>query len=177
MKYHVFKKEFCPAKDSVCKNCQNKGHWAKSVMCPKFSKPVYQNVDRDKKVDDESSKPRLATKPTLKVISADQGPPTTSHASVNAITIPSVGKHYYTNFVLGNHNWRQKCMVDPGSNINCVGHDWITRFDTPEWSYNLEFGLIKTAGGHNLDVEARVLLKISWPPESRTISVKVVLYL
>ena len=89
MKYHVFKKEFCPAKDSVCKDCQNKGHWAKSVMCPKFSKPVYQNVDRDKKVDDESSKPRLATKPTLKVISADQGPPTTSHASVNAITIPS----------------------------------------------------------------------------------------
>ena len=109
-------------------------------MCPKFSKPVYQNVDRDKKVDDESSKPRLATKPTLKVISADQGPPTTSHASVNAITIPSVGKHYYTNFVLGNHNWKQKCMVDPGSNINCVGHDWITRFDTPEWSYNLECG-------------------------------------
>ncbi len=27
-KYHVFKKEFRPAKDSVCKDCQNKGHWA-----------------------------------------------------------------------------------------------------------------------------------------------------
>jgi hypothetical protein len=26
------------------------------------------------------------------------------------------------------------------------------------------------AGGHNLDVEARVLLKISWPPENPTIS-------
>ena len=44
-------------------------------------------------------------------------------------------------------------MIDPGSNINCVGYDWITRFDTPEWSYNLECGSIKTAGGHNLDVE------------------------
>ena len=61
-------------------------------------------------------------------------------------------------------------MIDPSSNINCVGYDWITRFDTPEWSYNLECGSIKTAGGHNLDVEARVLLKISWPPENPTIS-------
>ena len=68
---------------------------------------------------------------------------------------------YYTDFILGNHNWKQKCMVDPGSNINCVGYDWITYFDTPVWSYNLECGSVKIAGGHNLDVEARVLLKIS----------------
>ena len=61
-------------------------------------------------------------------------------------------------------------MVDPGSNINCVGYDWITKFDTPQWSYNLECGSVKTAGGHNLDVEARILLKISWPPENPTIS-------
>jgi hypothetical protein len=45
----------------------------------------------------------------------------------------------------------------------------ITRFYTPEWFYNLECGSIKSAGGHNLDVEARVLLKISWPPENPTI--------
>ena len=170
MKYHVFKKEFCPAKDSVCRDCQNKGHWAKSVMCPKSSKPTGDSVDPDKKVTDESSKLGSATKPTLKVISADQELPVTSDVSVKAITISSVGKHYYTDFILGNHNWKQKCMIDPGSNINCVGYDWITRFDTPEWSYNLECGSIKTAGGHNLDVEARVLLKISWPPENPTIS-------
>jgi hypothetical protein len=147
MKYHVFKKEFCPAKDSVCRDCQNKGHWAKSVMCPKSSKPTGDPVDPDKKVTDESSKLGSATKPTLKVISADQELPVTSDVSVKAITIPSVGKHYYTDFILGNHNWKQKCMIDPGSNINCVGYDWITRFDTPEWSYNLECGSIKTAGG------------------------------
>ena len=170
MKYHVFKKEFCPAKDSVCRDCQNKGHWAKSVMCPKSSKPTGDPVDPDKKVTDESSKLGSATKPTLKVISADQELPVTSDVSVKAITIPSVGKHYYTDFILGNHNWKQKCMIDPGSNINCVGYAWITRFDTPEWSYNLECGSIKTAGGHNLDIEARVLLKISWPPENPTIS-------
>ncbi|CAB4042111.1 Hypothetical predicted protein [Paramuricea clavata] len=146
MKYHVFKKEFCPAKDSVCRDCQNKGHWAKSVMCPKSSKQTGDPVDPDKKVTGESSKLGSAIKPTLKVISADQEPSVTSDVSVKAITIPSVGKHYYTDFILGNHNWKQKCMIDPGSNINCVGYDWITRFDTPEWSYNLECGSIKTAG-------------------------------
>ena len=82
MKYHVFKKEFCPAKDSVCRDCQNKGHWAKSVMCPKSSKPTSDPVDPDKKVTDESSKLGSATKPTLKVISADQELPVTSDVSV-----------------------------------------------------------------------------------------------
>ena len=94
----------------------------------------------------------------------------TSDVSVKAITIPSVGKHYYADFILGNHKWKQKCMVDPPYNIKCVGY-WITHFDTPEWSYNLECGSVKTAGSHNLHVEARVLLKISWPPENPTISV------
>ena len=55
-------------------------------------------------------------------------------------------------------------MIHPGSNINCVS------YDTSEWSYNLECDSIKTAGGHTLDVEARVLLKISWPPQNPTIS-------
>ena len=55
-------------------------------------------------------------------------------------------------------------MVDPRSNINCVGYHLIAHFDNPEWSYNLECGSVKTAGGHNLDVETRVLFKISCPP-------------
>ena len=110
MKYHVFKKEFCPAKDSVCRNsnCQNKGHWAKSVVYPKSSKPTGDPVDPDKKVTDEYSKLGSATKPTLKVISADQELPVTSDVSVKAITIPSVGKHYYNDFIRGNHNWKKK---------------------------------------------------------------------
>ncbi len=136
MKYHVFKHEFCPTKDPV---------------------------DRDKKVTDESSKPNpTMAKPTLKVISADQALPVTSDVSVKIITIPSVGKHYYTDFILGTHTSKQKCMFDPGSNINCVGYDWI--------GYNLECGSIKTAGGNNLDVEARGFFKISWPPKNPTIS-------
>ena len=170
MKFHVFKEEFCPAKDSVYRDCQNKGHWAKSVMCPKFSKPTGDSVDPDKKVTDDSPKLGVTAKPTLKVISADHELPVTSDVSVKAITNPSVGKHYYADFILGNHNWKQKCMVNPGSNINSVGCDWIAHFDTPEWSYNLECGSVKTAGGHNLNVEARVLLTISWPPENPTIS-------
>ena len=62
-------------------------------------------------------------------------------------------------------------MVDPGANINCVGCDWITRFESPEWNYALECGSVKAACGHTLDVEARVLLKISWPPEDPVLSV------
>ena len=49
----------------------------------------------------------------LKVIAADLELPVTSDFSVKAITIPSVSKHYYSDFILGYHNWKQKCMVDP----------------------------------------------------------------
>ena len=56
-------------------------------------------------------------------------------------------------------------MVDSGANINCVCYDWIACFETTEWNYALECGSVKAAGGHILDVEARVVLKISLPPE------------
>ena len=46
-------------------------------------------------------------------------------------------------------------MVDPGANINCVGYDWISCFETPKWNYALECGSVNAAGGHILDVEAR----------------------
>ena len=55
----------------------------------------------------------LFTKPTLKVISADRELPVTTDVSVKAITIPGVGKHFYADFILGNHNWKQKCIVNP----------------------------------------------------------------
>ena len=42
---------------------------------------------------------------------------------------------------------------------------------TPEWNYALECGSVKAAGGHIIDVEARVLLKISWPPEDPVLSI------
>ena len=139
-------------------------------MCPKFSKPTRDPVVPDKKVTDESFKLGPTTKPTLQVISADQGLPATFDISVKAISIPGVGEHYYIEFILGNHNWKEKCMIDSGSNINCVSYDSITRLDTPEWSYNLECGSIKTAGGHILDVKVRLLLQILWPPENSTTS-------
>ena len=90
--------------------------------------------------------------------------------SINLSTVQSVGKHYYAEFFIGNDNWEQKCMRDPGSNIICFSYDWITQFDTLVWNYNLECGSIKTAGGHNLHVEARVLLTISWPPGKPVVS-------
>jgi len=73
--------------------------------------------------------------------------------TINLSAIPSVGTHCYADFVIGNHNWIQRCMVDPGANINCVGYDWISRFETPEWNYNLECGSVKAAGGHNLKLK------------------------
>jgi len=42
------------------------------------------------------------------------------------------------------------------------------RSETPEW--NLECGPVKTAGGYKLEVGARVLLKISWPPQNPVLS-------
>jgi hypothetical protein len=51
-------------------------------MCPKSSKPTGDPVDPDKKVTDEFSKLGSATKPTLKVISADQELSVTSDVSV-----------------------------------------------------------------------------------------------
>ena len=74
--------------------------------------------------------------------------------TINLSAIPSVGNHCYADFVIGNHNWIQRCMVDPGANINCVGYDWITRFETPEWNYNLECGSVRAAGGHHLVLSA-----------------------
>ena len=158
MKFHVFKKEFCPAKDSVCRDCQNKGHWAKSVMCPKFSKLADDRVDPDKKVTDEIPKLGVTTKPTLKVISADYELPVSSEVSVKAITIPSVGKHYYTDFILGNHSWKQKCIIDPAPTLTVLvmiglpnftplsGHTILNvvqsrLLEVTTWTLKLEFSL------------------------------------
>ena len=43
-------------------------------------------------------------------------------------------------------------------------------FITTQWNYKLECGSVKAAGGHNLQVEARALLKISSPPEDPVLS-------
>ncbi|KAJ7390745.1 hypothetical protein OS493_022828 [Desmophyllum pertusum] len=135
MGFNVFKKELCPAKDSICKACNNKGHWANSLMCPNNSTIVAKQL-----TDSRPAYSCSSSKHTLLFISADGGSqmsPTASVKSINHSGIPSVGSHCYADFVIGNHNWIQPCMVDPGANINCVGYDWITRFETPEWNYNL----------------------------------------
>ena len=36
-KVHVLRKENCPARESTCKSCKNKGHWAGAVVCPNTS--------------------------------------------------------------------------------------------------------------------------------------------
>ena len=173
MKFHFPKKYFCPAKDSIYKVCHNKGHWAKSVMCPNTSSNFCKQSKHEKKSTDDSTKSNPLEKPTLKVISANGDTKVTAATSVKSINlsaVPNVGMHYHAEFVIGNHNWKQKCLIDTGSNINCNGYDLITQLDTPAWNYNLECGSMKMACSHNLHVEARVLIKISWPPKKSVIS-------
>ena len=175
MKFHVLKKDLCPAKDSICKVCHNKGHWAKSVMCPNTSNKIGKQSKHETKSTDDSTKSNPLKKPTLKVIFANgdtKVTPATSVKSIYVSTVPRVGKHYYAEFVIGNHNWKQKCIIDPGSNINCVGYDQITQFDIHAQNYNLECGSVKTVGGHNQHVDARALLKISSPPKKPVVSAR-----
>lgn len=163
-----------PAKDSICKACKTKGHWANSLVCPNDFKTGARGSTEETKLDAHPAQSRFPGNPSLQFISADaksQISPTASVKTINLSAIPSVGSHCYAAFVVGNFNWIQRCMVDPGANINCVASDWITCFETPEWNYALECGSVKAAGGHSLDVEARVLLKISWPPEDPILSV------
>lgn len=108
---------------------------------------------------------------SLQIISADANSQISLTASVKAINLSailSVRSRCYADFVIGNHNWIQRCMVDPGANINCVSYHWITCFETPDWNYALECGSRKAAGRHSLDIEGRVLLKISWPQRTQS---------
>ena len=142
-------------------------------MCPSTSKPSAGRSSEESKPDSRPIQAKSSSNPSLKLISAlgeSQISATVSVKSINVSPIPSVGSHCHVDFLIGNNNWIQSCMIDPGANINCVGYDWITHFETPEWNYNLECGPVKTAGGHKLEVEARVLLKISWPPQHPVLS-------
>ena len=173
MTFHTFRKELCPAKDSFCKVCHNRGHWANSLMCPSTSKPSAGRSSEESKPDSGLIQSKSSSNPSLKSISAlgeSQISATVSVKSINVSPIPSVGSHCHVDFLIGNNNWIQSCMIDPGANINCVGYDWITHFETSEWNYNLECGPVKTAGGYKLEAEARVLLKISWPPQHPVLS-------
>ena len=51
---------------------------------------------------------------------------------------PSEGSHCHADFIIGNHKKIQRCIIDPGANINSVSYYWITGFQTPEYNYNLE---------------------------------------
>ena len=141
MRVHIFRKELCPAKDSICKACKTKGHWANSLMCPNHFNTGARGSSEQKKFGSQPTKSKFPGNPSLQFISADaksQLSPTASVKTINLSAIPSVGSHCYADFVIGNHNWIQRCMVDLGANINCVGYDWITCFETPEWNYALE---------------------------------------
>lgn len=125
-------------------------------MCPRTSKPSAGLPGEESKPDSWSS-----SNASLQLISAtfeSHTSPTASVKTINISPVTRVGSHCHADFVIGQH-----CMTGPSANINCVGYEWITRFDTPEWNYNLECGPVKTAGGCNRKVEARYL-KISWHP-------------
>ena len=134
-------------------------------MCPEASNQGSQRRDSSESKQHKDG-------PSLKRILAAQALQETGSVNLINSCTPSVGSHCFEEFLLGTHNWVQKCLVDPGANINCVSFGWISKFETPPWDYNLECGRIKTAGGHTLKCEARVLLKVSWPPEDPQISVE-----
>lgn len=81
---------------------------------------------------------------------------------INFFVILSVGFYCYVDFIIGNYNWIQCCMVDFCVNVNCVGYDWINCFEFFEWNYVFECGFVKVVGGYIVDVEVCVFLKIFW---------------
>ena len=138
-----------------------------------LARPSAGRSREESKPDFRPIQTRSSSNPSLQLISAvreSQISATASVKSINVYPIPSVGSHYQADFIIGNHSWIQRCMIDPGANINCAGYDWIILFETPEWNYNLECGPVQTAGGYQLEVEACVLLTISWPPQHPVLS-------
>ena len=94
-------------------------------MCPNNNKAGVKQPTKDRKSTQSSS----TGNPFLHFISANGKSQISQSASVkivNLSTFPSVRTHCYAAFVLGNQNWIQHCMADPGANINCFGYDWIT---------------------------------------------------
>ena len=71
MRFHVFRKELCLPKDSICKACNTKGHWAKSLMCPNNSKAGAKQPTEDRKSDSHAAQSSSTRNPSLQFISAD----------------------------------------------------------------------------------------------------------
>ena len=116
MRFHVFRKELCPATDSICKAHNTKGHWAISLMCPNNGKAGAKQPTKDRKSDAHAAQSSSTGNPSLQFISANGKSQISQSASVKIInlsTVPSVGTHCYAAFVLGNQNWIQHCLVDP----------------------------------------------------------------
>lgn len=128
MKFHIFRKELCPAKDSICKVCHNRGHWANSLKCPSTSKPSAGRSSEESKPGSRPIQTKSSSNPSLQLISAtgeSQKSATASVKSINVFPILSVGSHCHADYIIGNHSWIQRCLIDPGANVNCVGYDWI----------------------------------------------------
>ena len=145
-KFHTFRKELFPAKDSILKVCHNRGHWTNSLMCRSTSRPSAGQSSEQSKPDSGPIHAKSSRKPSLKSISAlgeSQISATVYVKFTDVSPIPSVGGHCHVDFLIGNNNWIHSCMIDPCVNINCVGYDLITHFETPEWNYNLECALLR----------------------------------
>ena len=70
MKFHTFRKELCPAKDSIFKVCHNRGHWANSFMCPSAARPSAGRSSEESKPDSGPIQSKSSSNPSLKSISA-----------------------------------------------------------------------------------------------------------
>lgn len=141
MKFNVLNKEICLAKDSHCKVCGDRAYWAKFIIDPNTSSDAGKRPEDDKGQLIIQSSLFHQKSPTLNVTSTNGTPtmvPTTSVKYINISNISNCGNHYYVGYMISNHNWKQKCMIDPSSKVNCVDYDWIVYFDTPAWNYNLQ---------------------------------------
>lgn len=115
MKFHIFRKELCPSKYSVCRVC----HWVNSLMFPRNPKKKCWAITKRKQTRFLSS---FASLQSISPTAESQTSPTASVKTIAISPVTSVESHCHADYVIGNHNWIQRCMIDPGGNINCVGY-------------------------------------------------------
>lgn len=86
-KSHELKKEKCPARDSVCRKCKSKGHWAGSAVCPEKSGAIYVGNIKDE--HEFVAKFRLGNKLVYKaLIDSGSGANTIGHDLYKTLHFP-----------------------------------------------------------------------------------------
>ena len=118
---HVFKRQFCPARNATCNKCKEVGHYAGSRMCCKSSKG-----DTQKNEPAKPRKPVRTKKSVRKVeetgegIDLDDRPDSPDSGSfyVSAISSKSKRSSLHTSLVVAGR--KMSFLLDTGSVVNLV---------------------------------------------------------